>query len=370
MTDPRKTEADRIKQFTKEQGAKGLIQGMFFQDTAIRYLLGKETKEAQKLRQSLIDIINGEDPTAKLHQKSVDAHYDSIPPKAEHGFLPMAAKSAANMDHQIKAIKYLTRFIDTDDVVYQTIWEAAKGKKSNMGNVEDAAINAIAHQNKKRKQELKKLALDPQVDKQERWTAYKILAFYDMTSDEDICDLVCDLADDHRITDLYKQRGQMSPNAKFWYESDKKLRKEYPEQHKDGKTDEQIKQDAVDQAQADLQEGIFEVIGYMIDHRDTTDLHNCFIDPTWRESGERTFKRFDSSRLTTQLCNLLQRVKGYRLQVLCKYWKLPIKRAEVEQVRNTLEALKHDSLTYSSQKDWIDGTLNSIDYKLRTGRDR
>lgn len=369
MTDPRKTEADKIKHFTRKQGAEGLIKGMFFQDRAIRYLLAQQTKEAQKLKQSLIDIINGEDPTAKLHQKSVNAHYDSIPPKAEHGFLPMAAKSAANMDHQIAAIRYLKPFVDTDDAVYQTLWEAANGKKSQITNVADAAISVLACSGPVRKKQLHILATDPKQDQYARWKALTTLAFYDLTKDKSVHDLVCELADDHGITDLYKQKKEMSPNAQFWYKHEIDMRTKYPKQHQDGKTDEQIKQDVVDKVQKEFQEGLFEVMAYMLEHRDSTSLHNDFVYPFMHEREERRLERFDSSRLTTQLCNLLQRVKGYRVQVLCRYWKLPIRKPEVEQIRNTLEALKHDSWTYSSEQGWIDNTLNSIDYALKTKRD-
>lgn len=368
MTDPRKTEADKIKRFVKRQGTQGLIEGMFFQDTAIRYLLGRETKEAQKLRHSLLDIINGEDPLAKIHQQSVNAQIDSIPPKAEHGFLPVAIKSNANADHQIAAIRYLTRFIDTDDVVYQTFWETANGKKSQITNVADAAISALAHSGLSIKQQLRTIALNPQEDQYRRWKAYTILAFYDITRDKSVSDLVCDLADDNSITDLYKQHGEMSPNVQFWYEHEKKMRKEF-EHRRDGKTDEQIKQEVVDKVQGEFQEGIFEVIGYMIDHRYSTSLHNDFIYPFMDDPDHGKFQRFDSSRLTTRLCNLLQRLKGHRVQVLCRYRKLPIRKPEIEQIRNTLLSLKTDIGTYSSEQGWIDNTLHSIDYALRTKRD-
>jgi len=369
MKDPRKVQADRIKDFAKQQGADGLVECLFFQDSATKYVLSSGSDESKKLKNSLIAIISGEDPLAKLHQESVNAQIDSIPLTGCEGFLPVAAKFAANMNHQIAAIKYLAPFIEKDDAVFETLWDAANGKRSNITNVADAAISALAHGNPKRKQELRKIAIDPQIDQYVRWKAHTILAFYDLTKDRSVYGLVCNLADDHSISDLYEKRGMMSPNVKFWYKHECDMRKQYPEQHKDGKNDEQIKQDVVCKVQAEFREGIFEVMGYILDHRDGTSLHNEFLYP--HEFDEpRRFERFDSSLLTTQMCNLIQKQPSYHLQVLCRYIKKisSLLKAEVEQVCNALKAIKADSWHYSHHADWIDSTLYDMASVLKSDR--
>lgn len=371
MKDPRKVRAERIKDFAKLHGADGLVECLFFQDAATRYVLSSNTIESKKLKQSLIDIINSKDPLAKLHQQSTNAQIDSIPLTGREGFLPAAAKFAANIDYQISAIKYLTPLIEKDDVVFETLWEAANGKKSNITNVADAAISALAHNNPKRKEELRKIAINPQIDQYARWNAYKILAFYDLVKDNCISDLICNLADDNSISDLYETHGIMSHNVKFWYKHECDMRRQYPKQHKDKKSDKQIKQDVVDKVQAEFRDGIFEVIGYMLDKRNSTSLHNDFARPhEFDENTENKFKRFDSSRLTTQMCNLIKMRPSYHVQVLCRYAEKisSLPKAEVEQVCNALNAIKADSWHYSHHKDWIDSTLYNLDRVLKSDR--
>ncbi len=369
MKDPREVQADRIKDFAKRQGSDGLVECLFFQDAATKYVLSSGSNESKKLKNSLIAIINKEDPLAKLHQESIDAQIDSIPKTGREGFLPMAAKFAANMDHQISAIKYLAPLIDQDDDVFETLWEAANGKKSNITNVADAAISALAQGNPKRKEELIKIAKDPQIDQYVRWKAHTVLAFYDLTKDENIQDMICNLTQDCSISDLYEKRGVMSPNVQFWHKHECDMRRQYPKSHKYGKNDEQIKQAVVNKVQAEFREGIFEVIGYLLDHRNGTQLHNEFFRP--HEFDElRRFERFDSSKLTSQMCALIQKQPSYRLQVLCNYVRKisSLPKSEVEQVCNALKAIKADSWHYSHHKDWIDSTLYDMERVLKSNR--
>lgn len=365
MADRRKQESNKIRRFAQSRHSKGLLEGLFFQDDAIKYLLKTNSFEGNNLKKSLIAIINGEDPLAKLHQGSVNECVDSVPPSVNQGFLPMAVKASANMDYQISAINYLKPFIDVDDSIYTVIWDAANGKKSNMTNVADAAIFALAGNNPKRKQGLKKIAVDPQMDQYVRWKAYTVLAFFDLTKDKNIYDLVCDIADDHSISDLYAQQKIMSPNAKFWYAHEVSMRKQYAHR-KDGKTDDEIKDFVVQKVQKEFQEGILEVMKYLLYNRSMSG--NEFLYPFIHgEDDSRRFERFDSSRLTSQLCDVVKKNQNHQVFVLCQYIRklqhLPS--AEVIQVIDVLKNLRTDSFAYFSYKKDIEHTLHDVEYRLK-----
>lgn len=361
-TDPRDLQQKNLESYISATGFKGLFMSIFYRDSAIMTVINNpDHSEHKELRALLIDTIKGKSLEMRITQEAVAAKVDDIPPKAEHGFLPFAIKASAGMQQQIAAIKFLTQLAASDDEVYKTLWHAAKGENSQMGNVSDAAIKVLNQIVEYRKTDLKMVALNPLRKSEDRSLAYTILASHSLFTSAEIYELVCDLASDQSIVNLYEKRGILAPSAKFWFEADMNLRKQYPEQHRDGKTEEEVKASVVQKVQKELQRKILDVVEQAIKDGH---LYNDIQDANFlRESYPQT-----TQRLTRELCRLVVEDPNYQLIGLCKYAKLNLSTVEAEHIIETLKRARKGTWNLVHEKSWIDSTINDVRFSLSKSR--
>ncbi|MBI4440869.1 hypothetical protein HY639_01760 [Candidatus Woesearchaeota archaeon] len=368
--DPRDLEKRNLEAYILANGPMGLVQGLFYRDDAIARVLAEQSHPGHEpLKKSLMDVLIGENPAMYLKKQAVAASVDAIPPKAEHGFLPVAVKASAGMDQQIAAVRFLAPLSAHNDAVYHRLWKVARGDTSQMINVRNAAMKSLSYQAfPARKRDLKQVALNPTRKDVDRILAYKIMAGAAMFTDPEVYGLVCKIASDESIRELYKKRRILAPSARFWFTADMKLRREYPDQHRDGKSEAEVKFAVVEKVQKEFQESLFEVINHVLEATYCVDLHNNVVVMNGLQNG---FPH-TSQTLTKELCRLIVQDPSYHVQNLCKYAEKmrAISKQEAEHIVETLEQVKpHFERVDHASRSWIDVTLNEVTYRLRKKED-
>lgn len=368
--DPRELEARNLEAHISAIRTDGLVNNLFYRDRAIKIILSNQNHpEYHSMRKSLMRILNGKDPTMNLNKQAVSAQVDSIPPKEEHGFLPMAMVASAGMYQEIAAVNFLAPLSVADNDVYKLLWKVAMGETSEMINVSDAAIKSLSWRAfPDRKGDLKRVALNPTRKTEDRILAYKIMAGAAMFNDPEVYEIICDIASDTSIKKLYENIGILAPSARFWFNFDMKRRKQYPNHYQDGKSEAQVKNDVVERVQREFQENLFKVVDYVLKTTDITDLWN---NDQAKNNLQKEFPQ-TTQRLTKELCDLVVASPSYQVQTLCKYARKmrKLSKSEAKHVVETLEQVR----PYFAQHDfnqlgWIDGTLNKVKYILSKKND-
>ena len=359
-----------LEAFIAAHGPTGLVEDLFYRDRAIALTLSdSRNPEYESLKNSLMEILTGENPVMHLQKQAVAASVDATPPRAEHGFLPIAVKAAAGMDQQIAAVGFLASLSAADDEVYQLLWKVARGDTSRITNVSNAAIKALSGKAfPARTVDLKQVALNPTRKNVDRILAYQVMAGAAMFTDPEVYGLVCNLASDQSIRRLYDRQGILSPPAGFWFDHELKMRRDFPNQYKDGKSRFEVRYDVIEKVQREFQETFFGVVSYALGATYSTDLwNNIGAMNGLREGFPQT-----SQRLTRELCRLVIERPSYHVQNLCTYAKTMkmISKQEARHIAETLEQVRSHLLGFDPNSvDWIDGTLNEVEYRLRKKQD-
>lgn len=364
----------KMEEYVSSAKAESLVDSLFYRDSAIRTILADtKHKMHEPLKTSLISIVNGENPTLKLAKNSTEASMKALPDdvQARAGFLPMALIASAGMEQQIGAIKFLSPLSSTDDTIYKLLWKVALGETSMMTNVHEAALNKLAwNALPTRKQDMKTVALNPEKEEKDRVLAYKIMAYRGLFNEPETYGFVCDLASDQSIKKLYEERKILSPSAKFWYNHEIEMRKEF-EHRRDGKSDEQIRTEVVDKVQIEFQEKLFDIVNYFLDNTHEVELWNNL-------QGMNTFQNGfpqTSQRLTRELCRLIARDSYYKVtgvRVVEKYVTklMRLSKPEAQHIVETLKAVRPHFASFNEQSemDGIDYTINKVMYGINKQR--
>ncbi len=359
----------KLEEYVSSANAESLVESLFYRDTAIRTIIADEKhKMYEPLKTSLIEIVEGKNPAITSAKQSAKASMNALSDEAQAraGFLPMAFIESAGMKQQIEAIEFLAPMSQHDDAVYKLLWKTAGGETSMMANVHWAALNQLAWRAlPARKQDMRIVALNPEKEQKDRVLAYTILAYKGLFNEPETYEFVCDIASDQSITKLYEEHKILSPSAKFWYEHEIKIRKEF-EHRRDGKSDEEIKTEVVDQVQKEFQEKIFDVIEYFLDN--SHDLWNNLQQMNHLQKG---FPQ-TSQRLTKELCRLIARNPSYRVRVVEKYFTklMRLSRPEAQHIVETLKSVRpyFAGFNEQSEMDGIDKTVNKVMYGLNKQR--
>lgn len=371
MPDARESSKSKLGAYICSATAESLVASLFYRDTSIRTILADAKHPARKeLKNSLMSIIEGENPELKLTKKATEERMNALSDeaKAMAGFLPMAVIASAGMEEQISAIEFLSPLSAKDDVVYSLLWRAVRGDTSNMVNVHETALNQLAWcALPARKPDMKSVALDPEKEEKDRILAYKILAYKGLFTEPETYEFVCDIASDQSIKKLYEEKKILSPSANFWYEHELKMRRDF-EHYRDGKSDEQIKADVVDKVQNEFQEKLFEIVEYFLDNAHGTYLWNNLQAMNGLQKGLPQ----TSQRLTRELCRLIARDPCYQVRVVEKYVTklLRLSRPEAQHIVETLRTVRRHFASFNEQSemDGIDRTINKVMYGINKQR--
>jgi hypothetical protein len=265
-----------------------------------------EKGDYQPMRDTLIEVVKREHDLSRKRQKHIDDYVKEEDFGPTAGFLPMVFQTGANMDSQIEALNLLAPYLEEDDRVYETMFEATLHKYSNITNVGDTALEILAAHEGRRKEDLLKTGRDPKLKTEERVTAYRALVLNRLPNREGM-EYFLEIARDRSTRRLYEDQGMLTPKADFEYGLDKKYNRK-------NKPDQELKEKAVEKAQRDFCLQSFSVLEQVMRKREKSFM---------LELKEKTDQR---RVLTNTLSYLTTRYPSYQVGTFCSY----VRRTDLE----------------------------------------
>jgi len=360
-----------LKQQADEDGGSFLDLGikdvelltLQFDQDAIR--AGLQGPDRERVRGELVSIITQEHSLMQRRVHVVGKGVDSIPKGKGDALQLELTKRFSNYRYQIEAVRLLEPLVEDDDLVFSTLLDAAFGfnQIGSLANRVDAVIDVLSRNGGKRKQYLTEFARNPNYNDWQRVIAYEVLMLRGLTKDTAMYDMLCRLAVDNSILELYRE-GVLSPQARFWYDSESRRKDETP-----GKTDDEIRDFAARKAQTNFRLKIFEIMEYLLDRGQCrgklgTASRSEREPLTKGLTGE--LSAMDTNSLTEAMCGLIENHPSYQAIGLCIYAQqvAGLSQPELKRINQALQKIKGNDCLLVSQ-GYVNHTLDFLARRMR-----
>lgn len=269
--------------------------------------------DTENVRDTLISIVNNEHSLTQQTRQELEDYWDEHPENDDvTGIGRVFSLASVNYLEQMEAIGYLGPLVERDDLVFDTLFDAALSKKSGAANVKYKAIDVLARRKGSRREAFMIWAQDGTVDSLVRTTSIEILALYDLAKDSEVFDLVCAMPTDTSIIDAEKYPSKETKRSQEWH------RKE-----------------------------LMTVMGYLLDHRDNDAL-------------SLELSKIDTTPLTEALCVTFDKYP-YSPSTFARYTETikGLTDHELRRIKLTFENYNRKK-PHHSNGEWVDGALEYI----------